>query len=345
MFNLAAPTRRSVLAGAIGATATAILGAPSRSSDVGSNASGFFRIGTGSTSGTYYPIGSIISDALNADPPGVTCAASPCTLDGRQAVPQLSNGSVSNFETLRAGTTEAGIVQADVLYNGWKGLGSFTKEGPFDGIRFVASLFPESFHLAVRPNGDIHTFRDIVGHHIALDEPGSGTIVLARVLLAAYGIKETDLKAEYVKWEGASDQPDLGHLDGLMKVAGDPTVGISFLAARGVIRLIPIAGPEIDAARQSYPFLTQGVIPAGTYPGIPETATVQVQSQLAVATDVPDELVYKITQRLWSAETLEQLRIGHPRGASITLATALAGAGIPLHPGAFRYYHEIGLIR
>jgi len=344
MIRFAASGRRSFLTGIAGSVAVAVLdGAPAGLAYEADRR--FFRLGTGGIAGTYFPIGSIICDALNDDPPGTSCAEPPCNLGGRHAVAQLSNGSVSNFEAIRAGFNDAALMQADVLYTGWKGTGSFTAKGPYDGVRLVANLFPESFHLAVRRDGDIRTFRDIVGHRVALDEPNSGTIVLARVLLAAYGIKESDLRAEYRKWEGADARVDLGPLDGVMQVSGDPVASISLLAAHNAIRLVPIAGPGADAALLDYPFITAAVITEGTYPGIPETPTIHVQAQLAVATSLPDDHVYNLTRRLWSEKTLAQLRLGHPRGASIALATALTGAAVPLHPGAQRYYQEIGLIR
>jgi len=350
MVRFAPSGRRAFLTGIAGSVAAVALNAPASLANAANQP--FFRLGTGSVGGTYFPIGSTICDALNDDAPSTRCAEPPCVLGGRHAVAQLSSGSISNFESLRAGLTDAALMQADVLYAGWKGTGNFTAKGPYDGVRLVANLFPESFHLAVRRDGDIRTFRDIIDHRVALDEPDSGTIVIARVLLAAYGIKESDLRAEYRKWdaeygkwENTAARADLGPLDGLMKVAGDPVAAISHLAAHDAIHLIPIIGPEVDAALQHYPFIKAAVIPAGTYPGIPETPTVHVQSQLAVATSLPDDLIYNLTRRLWSEKTLAQLRLGHPRGASITLATALAGAAVPLHPGAQRYYQEIGLIR
>jgi uncharacterized protein len=351
LFRLDTPGRRAFLTGIAGSvTAAALAVTPgSRANALNQR---FFRLGTGSVGGTYFPIGSTICDALNDDAPTTTCAEPPCILGGRHAVAQLSNGSISNFESLRAGLTDAALMQADVLYAGWKGTGDFTEKGPYDGVRLVANLFPESFHLAVRRDGDIRSFRDIIGHRIALDEPASGTIVIARVLLAAYGIKESDLRAEYTKWEAeygkwddAAAHADLGSLDGLMKVGGDPLAAISLLAARDAIHLIPIIGPQVDVALQHYPYITAAVIPAGTYPGIPETPTVHVQSQLAVATSLPDDLIYNVTRRLWSEATLARLRLCHPRGASITLASALAGAAVPLHPGARRYYQELGLVQ
>jgi uncharacterized protein len=351
MFRLDSLGRRAFLTGIAGSVTAASLAATSVSRAGASNQR-FFRLGTGSVGGTYFPIGSTICDALNDDASSTTCAEPPCILGGRHAIAQLSNGSISNFESLRAGLTDAALMQADVLYAGWKGTGNFAANGPYDGVRLVANLFPESFHFAVRRDGDIRTFRDIIGHRIALDEPNSGTIVIARVLLAAYGIKESDLRAEYSKWEAeygkwedASARAHLSPLDGLMKVGGDPVPAISLLAARDAIQLIPIIGPEVDAALQHDPFITAAVIPAGTYPGIPETPTVHVQSQLVVAARLPDDLIYNVTRRLWSEATLARLRLSHPRGASITLATALVGAAVPLHPGARRYYQEIGLIR
>ena len=108
--------------------------------------------------------------------------------------------------------------------------------------------------------------------------------------------------------------------------------------------LVPIDGPAADRLRQRYEFFAKDVIPAGTYEGVGETNTLSVAALWVVGAWVDEALVYGIVKALWNDSTRKLLDRGHAKGRSITLATALDGVGIPLHPGAERFYREAGLI-
>ena len=92
--------------------------------------------------------------------------------------------------------------------------------------------------------------------------------------------------------------------------------------------------------RKRYPFFARDLVPAGTYQGVPATETVSVGAQWLVTAELPEELVYELTRALWHGNTLQLLEAGHPKGQLITLNSALNGLGVPLHPGAKRYYEE-----
>ena len=108
--------------------------------------------------------------------------------------------------------------------------------------------------------------------------------------------------------------------------------------------LVPIEGPEVEALLEHYPFFATDVIPAGTYPGVDDTNTVSVGAQWVVGAEVDEDLVYGITKALWHENARRLLDEGHAKGRAITLATALDGIAIPLHPGAERYYREVGML-
>ena len=109
--------------------------------------------------------------------------------------------------------------------------------------------------------------------------------------------------------------------------------------------LIPIDGPQVDRLLENYRFFAKDVIPAGTYDDVPETPTVSVGAQWVVAAEVDEDLVYGITKALWHENARKLLDDGHAKGRAITLETALDGIGIPLHPGAARYYREVGMLK
>jgi TRAP transporter TAXI family solute receptor len=179
---------------------------------------------------------------------------------------------------------------------------------------------------------------------VSLDEPGSGTLVDARIILDAYGLSEDDLEAAYVKPSVAVAQMRDGELDAFIIVAGYPTGSVVELCATIDCELVPFDGPQADALLKDYRFFAKDTIPAGTYAGVPETPTLSVGAQWVVGAEVDEDLVYGITKALWHHNARRLLDDGHAKGRSITLETALDGVGIPLHPGAERYYREAGML-
>jgi TRAP transporter TAXI family solute receptor len=301
----------------------------------------FFRIGTGSTSGTYFPIGGIIASAISKPPGSRDCdAGGSCGVPGLIAVVQSTEGSVENVLGIQDGTLESGLSQADVSYWAFNGEGKFKQTGPLDKLRTIANLFPESVHIVVRRDSGIYGVKDLRGKRISLDREGSGTRVDALLILKAYGLSPKDIKAEAYSAGDAADHLRAGKIDGFFMVVGTPATAIADLANDSLITLVPITGPEADEVRKHYPFFAKDNIPAGSYFNVSETETLSVGAQWLVSADVPEDLVYGMTRALWHESTRRLLDNGHPKGRLIRLATALDGLVVPLHPGARRYYSE-----
>ena len=306
----------------------------------------FFRIGTGGVAGTYYPIGGLIADIISNPPGARPCEkGGSCGVPGLVAIAQSSNGAVANVEAIESGALESGFAQSDVAYWAYTGTGIYEGEGKVEDLRAIANLYPESIHIVARPGSGIESVHDLDGKRVSLDEPGSGTLVDARIILDAFGVSEDDLTAHYVKPSRASAMMDEGQLDAFVIVAGYPTGSVLELCATSGCELVPIKGPEVDALLQRYPFFAKDTIPAGTYPGVGRTETLSVGAQWLVGAEVDEDLVYGITKALWHDNARNLLDNGHSKGQAITLETALDGIAVPLHPGAERYYREVGLIQ
>ncbi len=271
----------------------------------------FFRIGTGGTAGTYFPIGGLIANAISNPPGSRTCAdGGSCGVPGLVATAVASNGSVNNVTAIAADSMQSGFVQSDVAYWAYNGTGIYDGRPKVDVLRAIANLYPESFHLAARKGSGIKTIKDLQGKRVSLDEPGSGTLVDARLILAAYGMTEKDIKAEYLKPQQSADKLRDGALDALFSVAGWPEGAIAELAATTGIELVPIDGPQADNLIKQFSFFAA------------------------------DE-----TAALWNPNTRKLLDSGHGKGRSIRLESAVRGLGIPLHPGAEKFYKEKDLIK
>jgi TRAP transporter TAXI family solute receptor len=261
------------------------------------------------------------------------------------AIAQSSNGSVANVNSIKSGELESGFVQSDVAYWAYTGTGIFEGQGKVENLRAIANLYPESIHVVARKDAGIETIADLAGKRVSLDEPGSGTLVDARIILEAYGLSEEDIEAEYIKPSPAVAQIRDNQLDAFIIVAGYPTGSVVELASSVGAELVPVDGAEIDSLLEQYQFFAPDVIPAGTYEGIGETRTISVGAQWVVGAEVDEELVYGITEALWHENARKLLDNGHAKGKAITLETALDGIGIPLHPGAERFYREAGLLQ
>ena len=316
------------------------LAATSQSQDIN-----FFRIGTGSSAGTYFPIGGIIASAISNPPGSRECArGGSCGVPGMIAVAQSTHGSVVNVEAIANGNLESAFSQADIAYWAYNGAGVYADKGAVAKLRAIANLYPESIHLVVRRGAGIRSMADLEGKRISIDREGSGTRVDALLILEAYGLGPDDLQAEALALGAAADKLRAGELDGFFIVVGTPANVVTALANDGLIDLVPIDGTEADALREKYPFFAKDSIQPGTYLNVPWTPTLSVGAQWLVSADVPDDLVFEITRALWHDNTRQLLDRGHPKGRLIQLDTALEGIGVPLHPGAQRYYREAGLI-
>ena len=124
----------------------------------------FFRIGTGGTGGTYYPIGGIIANAISSDKVNASAVA--------------SNGSVANVNAIVGGASESGFSQADVATWAYTGTGIYEGKGKIEELRAIANLYPETVHIVVKKGLGVKSPADIKGKRFSVDEPGSGSAVV-----------------------------------------------------------------------------------------------------------------------------------------------------------------------
>lgn len=293
----------------------------------------FFRIGTGGTAGTYYPIGGMIANAVSQ--PGKIVATA-----------QATSGSLGNVNGIVGGAMESGFSQSDVATWAQKGTGIFEGKPNVPGLRMIANLYPESLHIVVKKGSGFKSVADLKGKRVALDEPGSGTLINARLVLAAYGLKESDIRPEYIKPNQAGDKMKDGSLDAFFFTGGAPAGAIAELATSGSgIELLPIDGAQADSLRASSPFFAVDSIAADTYKGVAAVKTLAVGAQWVTSDKADTETVYQITKSLFSEATQKTLAAGHAKGKFITLQNAVQGVGIPYHAGAEKYYREAGVLK
>jgi TRAP transporter TAXI family solute receptor len=306
----------------------------------------FFTIGTGGTAYTYYPVGGMIANAISKPPGSRECGkGGSCGVDGLIASAVSSRGSVDNVNAIISGLRNSGFAQSDVAYWAYTGTGTMEGKEPAKDLRTIAALFQEHIHLVTLKKSKIKSVKDLKGKKVSLDEPGSGTYVDALLILEANGLSEKDVQAEALKGNAATDALRNGKVDAIFVVAGYPTGALVELASSVSIKLIPIDGAGAKKLTDKHGFFSQSSIPEGTYEGVKSTSTVAVGAQWFTSAKEDDDLIYNITKALWNAESRKLMDVGHSKGKTITQDTALAGVGVPLHPGAERFYKEAGLIK
>ncbi len=305
----------------------------------------YFRIGTAATTGTYFQIGAAIANVISKAPGSRDCErGGSCGVPGLVAVAQATQGSVENVGSISAGRLDAAFVQSDVAYWAFTGTGLFKNRGAMPQLRAIASLFPETVHIAVRAESTIATLRDLKGKRVAIGEKESGTIVDARLILEAAGIAERDIKTENLRLAQAAQSLGNGSIDAFFLIAGYPVPAISELASTTPIRLLPVPRDIAQKVKRRFNFFEETTVPPASYPGIDgATPTVSISALWLVSADVPDDLVYAITKALWRDSTRKVLDNSHPMASRIRLGQALEGASVPFHPGAERFYRESGM--
>ncbi len=306
----------------------------------------FFTIGTGGTAYTYYPVGGVIANAISKPPGSRECGkGGSCGVDGLIASAVSSRGSVDNVNAISSGLRNSGFAQSDVAYWAYTGTGTMEGKDPQKDLRTIAALFEEHIHLVTLADSGINSVADLKGKRVSLDEPGSGTYVDGKLILEANGLGVKDVTAEALKGNAASEALRNGKIDAFFVVAGYPTGSLVELASAAKIKLVPIDGDAAKALSDKYGFFGQSEIPGGTYEGVDATKTVAVGAQWFTSAKEDEELVYNITKALWNKESRKLLDIGHAKGKTINKETALNGIGVPLHPGAEKFYKEAGLLK
>ena len=308
----------------------------------------FWRIGTGSAGGTYFPIGGLIANAISNPPGSRPCEeGGNCGVPGLVAIAQSTNASAHNVTAVQAGEMEAGLTGAATLYFAYHGKAKFEGNQKPD-LRIIANLFPEDMHLVLPEGGKLDGLADLKGKRVGIAQAGSGTQIAVERILEAFGITRDNIEeAELNNTQSAERLAD-GQLDAFFYAAGTPVSAMIQLDSTKGMELYSFTDEEVDKAIEAVPYYVPSTIPAGTYPGVDyDVNTIAVNATLVTHPEQPEDLVYDITEALWSDTARKLLDSGHAKGKQIKLETALTGIeglDVPLHPGAERYYREAGLI-
>lgn len=292
----------------------------------------FFGIATGGTGGTYYPLGGMLAQLIS----------NKATVDGRKfaATAEAAGASVGNAKLLGSKDIESAFVAADILDSAFNGKNQFANAA-LKNLRALGALYPETVQLITRADSGITSVKDLKGKTISSGAPGSGQYQLVTDLLRVNGLSRNDVREDSSSFTQAVDKIKDGNLHATLITAGVPVAAITDFAQSHALRVIPLDGPEVAALLKDQPYYTQVQLPANTYRGqAAAVPTLAVMAIWATHDGVPENVAYEVTKALY--ENTSIMGQVHVQGKNITLATATSVAGVPLHPGAARYFRERG---
>ena len=294
-------------------------------------AADFVSVLTGGTSGVYYPMGVALSQIWGKALP-----------DAKVTV-QSTKASAENLNLLQAGRGEVGFSLGDAVSDAYKGDADAGFATPLTKLRGLAGIYPNYIQIVASADSGIKTLADLKGKRVSVGAPKSGTELNARAVLKAAGLAYKDLgKVEYLPFGESVELMKNRQLDVTLQSAGLGVASLRDLASAVKIVIVEIPADVIakigDAAYQA------ATIPANTYEGQTQPVpTVAIQNYLITHTGVSNDEVYKLTKAMW--EHTDALAAAHAAGKLIKKETAVKGMPLPLHPGAEKYYKEIGLLK
>ena len=291
----------------------------------------FVNILTGGQSGVYYPLGVALSQIYAKAIPNAKATA------------QVTKASAENLNLLQAGRGELALALGDAVSSAWKGDAEAGFATKLDKLRAIAAIYPNYIQVVASQESGIKEFADLKGRSLSVGAPKSGTELNARAIFKAAGITYTDLaKVEYLPFGESVELMKNRQLDATLQSAGLGVSSIRDLATSVKIIVIPVPADVItkvgDAAYQP------AIIPANTYAGqTADVATAAIPNFLVTHSGVSNELAYQMAKTMY--EGIDTLYAAHNAAKVIKRENAIKGMPVPVHPGAEKYYREVGLIK
>ena len=291
----------------------------------------FVNVLTGGQSGVYYPMGVALSQVYAKSIPNVRATA------------QVTKASAENLNLLQAGRGELGFTLGDALSDAWKGDADAGFPKKLDKLRGIAGIYSNYIQIVANADSGIKTLADLKGKRVSVGAARSGTELNARAVFKAAGFDYKDLgKVEYLPFGESVELIKNRQLDATLQSAGLGVASIRDLATSVKIIVVPVPAETVakvgDAAYQP------AMIPANTYGGqTADVPTAAIPNFLVTHSGVSDELAYQMTKQLY--EHLDTLHSEHNAATAIQRDKAIQGMPVPLHPGAERYYKEVGLLK
>jgi len=295
----------------------------------------FINVGTGSTGGTFYPVGVILATTFNSE----------LAKDGYKFTAQSSGGSAENLEMIREKELKLAIAGSVLVSNAYQGLDRY-KGQKIENVRFVTALWPEAIQLMYRVGSGIKSLKDFRGKRIAVGPAaGGGVFYLPSILKGVDNMSFDDFKPQYLGLGDSAQALQNRLIDACYLAAGLPTSAVSQLYAGQLeVGMIEYTDAEVAAVQEVAPYFARIIIPNGTYPNqTRDLNSIGIKSSLVTEKEVDATVVYRMLEGLY-IKNLAKVQSQHGVLKSLSVETAIQGlSGAPLHPGAVKFYREHGV--
>ncbi len=288
-------------------------------------------LATGSVSGVYYPLGGAFASIINKNIEGANCSV------------ESTGGSVANILLIAEKEAELAFVAASSAYEAEHNQGVFADK-KVENVNGILSLYPEAVQIvSIDPN--MKSVLDLKGKKVAVGSVGSGTEVMAKIILDIYDMSYDDIQEDYLGFSDASTGLKDKTIDAAFIWAGVPTSGVMDLGTQHEISLVNFEASEIERLKKISPYCVPISIDKSVYSSLSsDVTTIAIPAVLVGEAGLPEDFVYNFLVKTF--ENLNVLQNAHARGKDISLENALNGLdGIPLHPGAQKFYKEKGLLK
>ncbi len=294
------------------------------------NLGGEYTMATAGLSGTFYPYGGALCQIINREL-GTNISAT-ATSGGKENIALLANEEV-----------DFALLDADMMSYALTGTEAY-EGNKIDTFSSIASLFPQVFQIVVAEDSEINSITDLKGKRVSVGDAGSGTSVNAQQVLEAYGITFEDINVNYISFKESASAFQDNSLDAFIGVAGIPTSAVTETSLTRDVRLLSIDDEHMDILLEKYAFFAPYIIKKDVYGLTDDTETIAVNATLAALNTVSEEVVYNYTKAMF--ENQAELAEVNVKGEDLSIDTAINGLDLEfLHPGAAKYYKEVGILK
>lgn len=289
----------------------------------------FISIGSCPIGCTAYTWSAGIADVINKSVKGV------------QVTAEETKGYVANIRLLQKGDLEASFATSLSSFEAYKGAGAFPG-APGKILSWIA-VKPTAMHVITLEGNGVSALSDMKGKRIGMGQPGGVSMLDADALMATLGLTpDKDFKAFRVRLGAMANMLGDGQIDVALWNGSFPLPPVIKLGSQHSVKLLPIPQDIFSSVKAKSPPYFRSEIPAGTYKNVPAaTPSYGLSNGLVIHADVPADLVYSMTKAI--IENLDTLKGVHPAFGNVSKESVLTGFGAPLHPGALKYYREIGV--
>ncbi|MEM6910965.1 MAG: TAXI family TRAP transporter solute-binding subunit [Verrucomicrobiota bacterium] len=290
----------------------------------------FLSVGTAPPGGAFFVVGGAIAETL-----GTHAGEGQWTITAESTM-----GTQENIRRLAAGELDLAMANAAISYFASRGGQDWGQAQP---IQSVMTLAPNVAFFITPTSSQVKSMADLRGKRVVIGPPGAGFEHFVEPILEAHGLKLSELTPLYGTQAAAVDMLSDGSAAAAFLGGAIPTASITQASASGEILFVPFEESARQKLIEEYAFFHPAVVKAGTYRGQEvDFPCLNVGSMhLITGAAMEEETIYQLTKALYDhrAEVVAK----HPAGKAINPKNAARPVGTAFHPGAIRFYQEIGI--